>query len=84
MSLLDKILGGMSYSDEDDYDDDGYYDDVLPLIDDAIFKIPKDIIFTHLEHNNSGSNYVPSRMYKDVKEIKQDVLYKKSNLLYGK
>ena len=27
MSLLDKILGGMSYSDEDDYDDDGYYDD---------------------------------------------------------
>lgn len=30
--------------------------------------LPKDLIFTHLEHNNSNSNYVASRMNKDLKE----------------
>ena len=27
--------------------------------------LPKDIIFEHLEHNNSGKNFIPSRMYKN-------------------
>lgn len=27
MGLLDKVLGAMKYDDEDDYDEDGYYDD---------------------------------------------------------
>lgn len=27
--------------------------------------LPKDIIFEHLEHNNSNKHFVPSRMYKD-------------------
>jgi len=26
--------------------------------------LPKDLMFVHLEHNNSGKNYKPSRMYK--------------------
>lgn len=26
--------------------------------------LPKDLIFEHLEHNNSGKNYEPSRMIK--------------------
>jgi hypothetical protein len=26
--------------------------------------LPKDLMFTHLEHNNSGKNYKPSKMYK--------------------
>lgn len=30
--------------------------------------LPKDLMFTHLEHNNSNSNYVASRMNKDLKE----------------
>lgn len=25
--------------------------------------LPKDLMFTHLEHNNSGKNYKPSKMY---------------------
>ena len=29
--------------------------------------LPKDIIFEHLENNNSGKNYVPSRMHNDLK-----------------
>lgn len=33
--------------------------------------LPKDIIFEHLEHNNSGKNYVPSRMY----DLKGEWLY---------
>ena len=28
--------------------------------------LPKDIIFEHLEHNNSGKNYVPSRMHNEL------------------
>ena len=27
MGLLDKMLGAMKYDDEEDYEDDGYYDD---------------------------------------------------------
>lgn len=30
--------------------------------------LPKDLMFTHLKHNNSNSNYVASRMNKDLKE----------------
>lgn len=30
--------------------------------------LPKDIIFTHIENNNVGKNYIPSRMYKDMQE----------------
>jgi hypothetical protein len=26
--------------------------------------LPQGIIFSHLEHNNSGKNYIPSKMYK--------------------
>lgn len=29
--------------------------------------LPKDIMFTHLEHNNSKKNYTPSRMFGDKK-----------------
>ena len=29
--------------------------------------LPKDLIFCHLENNNSGKNYIPSRMSQDVK-----------------
>ena len=25
--------------------------------------LPQKLIFKHLEHNNSGKNYIPSRMY---------------------
>ena len=28
--------------------------------------LPQDIIFEHLEHNNTGSNFEPSRMKGDV------------------
>ena len=36
--------------------------------------LPKDLMFTHLEHNNTGKNYVASRMMKDTKNylIKED------------
>lgn len=30
--------------------------------------LPKDLMFAHLEHNNSNNNYVASRMNKDLKE----------------
>jgi hypothetical protein len=31
--------------------------------------LPKNIIFHHLQHNNSGKNYKPSRMYKKIEKI---------------
>ena len=31
--------------------------------------LPRDIIFTHVEHNNTGSSFVPSKMYEDVPEL---------------
>jgi|TARA_R110000796_G_scaffold122231_1_gene236611 hypothetical protein len=34
--------------------------------------LEKDIMFAHLEHNNSNKNYTPSRMFQDVREM--DVL----------
>ena len=27
--------------------------------------LPKDLMFEHLEHNNTGKNYQPSKMYED-------------------
>lgn len=36
--------------------------------------LPNDIIFTHLEHNNTGKNYIASEMYADLdNEIANDV-----------
>jgi len=32
--------------------------------------LPKDLIFEHLENNNTGSNFIPSRMMKIDKEVK--------------
>ena len=32
--------------------------------------LPKDLIFVHLKDNNSNSNYLPSRMYQEMEEIK--------------
>lgn len=31
--------------------------------------LPKDLMFVHLEHNNTKNNYVPSRMYKDIENL---------------
>lgn len=31
--------------------------------------LPKDLMFTHLEHNNSKNKFVPSAMYKDKNDI---------------
>ena len=31
--------------------------------------LPRDLMHCHLEHNNTGKHYVPSRMYEDLKEV---------------
>lgn len=35
--------------------------------------LPKDLIFTHLEHNNTGKNFTPSRMEKVEKEKQKNL-----------
>lgn len=37
--------------------------------------LPSDLIFTHLEHNNSRKNYVPSNMFKDSPCYKSEGLF---------
>lgn len=34
--------------------------------------LPNDLMFAHLEHNNSNKHYVPSRMYKDMIEYEKE------------
>ena len=31
--------------------------------------LPKDLVFEHLDHNNSGKNYKPSRMFEDFEKV---------------
>lgn len=35
--------------------------------------LPKDLIFYHLEHNNSGVNYTPSKMYSNIKNNEKEI-----------
>lgn len=37
--------------------------------------LPKDIMFVHLEHNNSGKNYTASRMCEDIEDVKRKGLW---------
>lgn len=35
--------------------------------------LPKDLIFCHLENNNSGKHYIPSRMYEKERILKNEI-----------
>ena len=37
--------------------------------------LPKDIIFAHIDNNNSGKYYMPSRMYQDKSNIERKQLF---------
>ena len=43
--------------------------------------LPQDLMFAHLEHNNTGNNYKPSEMEKDRKKITGKILAQKFHII---